>query len=250
MFIPSVRIDRDVFVTDLVKQDYRTAAVFRKYGIEFCCAGRWPLSIVCDNLRLDIEPILDELKAATRPLQFSATPSYQEWDVDFISDYIINVHHRYLRDRMPLIEDLLERFIDEHQKKYPELLQLKEYFHTLVTNIHPHLLHEEEVIFPYARQIAHAFTGSEPYASLLVRTLRKPVEDMMRREQDMVMALLVKMRQLTRNYSPPDSACISHKVSFSMLRELDNDLTQHLYLENVILFPKVLEMEKALLEKS
>lgn len=247
MFIPSVSLDRDAFVTDLVKQDYRTALVFRKYGIEFCCTGRFPLSFVCDNLGLDLEQVLSELHSATRPRQTVASLPFEEWDIDFLTDYILNVHHRYLRDRLPAIAEQLEKFVVEHQRKYPELVELKERFHALNAQMLPHLQQEEDVLFPYVRQIAHAYADDEPYAGLLVRTLRKPVEAIMHQEHDTVMQTLARMRALTNNYTAPDAACISHRVTFSLLKELDNDLTQHLYLENKILFPRAIEMERQLL---
>lgn len=249
MFLPSVRIDRDAFVTDLVRQDYRTAAVFRKYGIEFCCSARFPLSVVCDNMGLNLDEIQDELAKATRPLQMPPAINFHEWDIDFLVDYILNVHHQYLRDRLPFIKEQMSRFVVEHEEKYPGIKELQERFNTLSAHMLPHLQQEEEVLFPYVRQIAHAYTDSEPYAGLLVRTLRKPMEDTMQREHDIVMETLVRIRQLTRNYTPPENACISHRVSFSLLRELDNDLAQHLYLENGILFPRAIAMERELLRR-
>ncbi len=248
MFIPSVRIDRDAFVADLVKQDYRTAAIFRKYGIEFCCSGRFPLSLICENKGLDTELIISELQDATRPLQQHASLNFADWDIDFLTDYILNVHHRYLRERLPFIKEEMERFVEEHRRKYPELIELQDRFEGLRIQMYPHLQQEEEVLFPYVRQIAHAYADNEPYAGLLVRTLRKPVEDMMKQEHDHIMEALVRMRQLSANYTPPESACVSHRLNFSLLRELDNDLAQHFYLENKILFPRAIAMEKELLK--
>jgi regulator of cell morphogenesis and NO signaling len=111
----------------------------------------------------------------------------------------------------------------------------------------PHLQQEEEIIFPYIRQLTHAFQSSESYASLLVRTMRKPIEGLMNHEHKLVGGALHKMRALTGDYTPPVNACTNHKVIFSMLKELDNDLAQHIHLENNILFPRAIEMEKILL---
>jgi regulator of cell morphogenesis and NO signaling len=113
----------------------------------------------------------------------------------------------------------------------------------------PHLLQEEEVIFPYIRQIAHAYESRESYASLLVRTLRKPVEDIMHHEHKLLEKVLYQFRILTNGYTPPEASCTSHRLSFSLLRELDEDLVQHIYLENEILFPKAVLMEKELLQR-
>ena len=58
------------FVTDIVTHDYRTADVFRKYDIDFCCGGKWPLDTVCQNKNLKTEDVIDELeKIVTQFLQ-------------------------------------------------------------------------------------------------------------------------------------------------------------------------------------
>lgn len=249
MFLKPIEIVRDSFVADMVKKDYRTAAVFHRYGIEYCCGGRFPLSVICDNMGIDMEKLMTELEMATRPLKISTRLPFEEWSVDFLTDYILHVHHQYLRDSLPFIEAHLEKFVAGHTRKFPFLTELQELFKKLHTHMLPHLQQEEEVLFPYVRQIAHAYDDSEPYAGLLVRTLRKPVEAVMQQEHDTVMQTLLRMRQLTQSYTVPENACVSHRVAFSLLQELDDDLVQHLYLENQVLFPKAIAMEKELLKR-
>lgn len=105
------------------------------------------------------------------------------------------------------------------------------------------------MIFPYIRQISHAYESKESYASLLVRTLRKPVEDLMHDEHNSIGKTLTQLRELTNNYTAPENACTSHRLAYSLIKELDDDLVQHIYLENDILFPKAISMEKELLER-
>jgi len=248
MFLQQIDILRDSFVADIVRQDYRTASVFRKYDIDFCCGGKWPLGIVCENKGLDFDKLKTELKSAIRTIKLSNTLQFDKWDIDFLTEYIINVHHRYLRESLPQIKDQLEHFAKSHTKQYPYLPELLAQFASLYKEFFPHLEQEEKVLFPYIRQIAHAYHSKESYARLLVRTLRKPVENVMLHEHESVAKILHAIRYLTHNYTPPEKACISHQVTFSLLKELDNDLVQHLYLENQILFPKAIAMEKELLE--
>lgn len=111
----------------------------------------------------------------------------------------------------------------------------------------PHIRHEEEVLFPYLRQVAHAYEKKDSFGGLLVRTLRKPIAKVMKDEHGMITETLTKFRQLTDNYIPPAKACTSHHVILSKLKELDNDLVQHAWLETEILFPRVINMEKELL---
>jgi len=247
MFLQQIDILKDSYVTDIVRQDYRTASVFKKYEIDFCCGGKWPLGIVCETKGLDFDKLKTELKQAIRTIKLSNTLQFDKWDIDFLTEYIINVHHRYLRESLPQIKEQLEQFAKGHIKQYPYLTDLLIQFDQLYKEFFPHLDQEEEVLFPYIRQIAHAYESKESYASLLVRTLRKPVENVMQHEHDSVAKILHQLRRLTNNYTLPEKACISHQVCFSLLRELDNDLVQHLYLENQILFPKAIAMEKELL---
>lgn len=250
MFLKSYPVNGASFVTDIVTQDYRTAEVFRKYGIEYCCGGKWPLEMVCQTKNIDINTLIRELEDATRTVQVPNSLPFNEWDIDFLAEYIVHVHHHYLKNQLPEIKTLLLKFADEHRKKYPYIADLERTFLRLYNEILPHLQQEEEIIFPYIRQIAHAFVSRESYASLLVRTLRKPIEEAMNHEHTSVIRASKKMRELTNDYTAPANACVSHKVVFLKLKELDNDLMQHMHLENNILFPRAIEMEKILLSKT
>ena len=250
MQIGSVKsIDLNSSVSEIVREDYRTADVFRKYDIDFCCGGKWPLRMVCETKNLDYEVIKQELEDSVRTITIHNTLRFDEWDVDFLTDYIVNVHHQYLRKALPEARGYLVNFLDGHLKKFPYLGDLLKIFDRLRREMLPHLDQEETILFPYIRQIAHAYYSKESYAGLLVRTLRKPVENVMRHEHEIVNTILIQMRHITDNYTLPEGACVSHKVTFMKLLEIDNDLVQHMHLENDILFPRSIAMEKELLER-
>ena len=250
MFLKKDNINKDSFVSDIVREDYRTASVFRKYDIDFCCGGKWALGTVCEMKGIDFDPLKEELEDSVKNIHLSNTLQFDNWNVDFLTEYIVNVHHQYLRDALPQIKSHLTHFIADHAEKYPYLNEVMKQFIYLTKDILPHLGQEEEILFPYIRQISHAYESKESYASLLVRTLRKPVEEVMHREHETVSKVLQRLRDLTNNYTPPVEACVSHRVAFSLLKELDDDLSQHMYLENNILFPKAVSMEKELLQRS
>lgn len=250
MFLQNIPVTEESFVSEIVRNDYRTARIFRKYNIDYCCGGKWPLGIVCDNKGLDFSSIKKELTHSVRTIQLSNSTRFDTWSIDFLTDYIINIHHHYLRDNLPGIKEQLDRFSENHTKKYGYLQEVQERINDLCKESFPHLAQEEEILFPYIRQIAHAYDSKEPYARLLVQTLRKPVEAVMHHEHESISKTLNELRQLTNHYQLPANPCVNHGVVFSLLEELDNDLVQHLYLENQILFPKAIAMEKELLGKA
>jgi regulator of cell morphogenesis and NO signaling len=236
-------------ISDIVVNDYRTADVFRKYGINFCCGGKIALDAACRARGLDTYEIITELEIASQKRCVTPSLSYDNWSISFLTEYISNVHHSYLIKAFPEIEDYLGRFVEGHFSKFHYLHELQADFRQLHQELIPHMQQEENIIFPYIRQIENAYLKDEPYAALLVRTLRKPVENMMQHEHVLVSQTLLKFRGFTGNYAVPLNACVNHKVTFMKLRELDSDLVEHMHLENNILFPKSLAMEKELLAR-
>jgi len=238
----SKKINIDWSISEIVKADYRTADVFNKYGIEFCCGGRWPLRTICEAKNLDLNIVTGELEESIRTICLPSSLRFEEWSINFLTEYIINVHHNYLKRELPGIKDYLARFVEGHRDKFSYLPELQKIFTELSNEILPHLQQEETIIFPYIRQISHAYHNKETYAALLVRTLRKPVENVMNHEDESMNKFLQQIRQLTDHYNLPEKACVSHRVVFLKLLDLDNDLVQHLYLENGILFPRAIAM--------
>ncbi len=235
-------------VAEIVANHYRTAQVFRKYGIEYCCGGKWPLEIACMSTGINVEKLISELNLAIRTNRLPGSQPYENWSLEFLTQHITRIHHYYLREIIPDLGRELNRFTESHHQKYPELVVIRSGFGLLEKKILPHLQEEEDVVFPYICQLEHAYESQESYGGLLVKTLRKPVERMMHDDHEMIGERLLQFRQLTNHYTIPEKACTNHKVVFSRLKELDTDLEQHIYMENEILFPRALAMEKKLME--
>ncbi len=247
MFLQLLDINSQTSVSEIVNRDYRTADVFRKYGISYCCGGKWPLQVACDMNGIDMGEIKKELQAATRNLQLPHQVNAADWDTDFLISYIINVHHQYLKLTLPVTRDLLREFAESHSKKFYYLEELESWFNQLANTL-IHVGEEEETgFFPYIRQITHSHRQQEPYGALLVRTLRKPIEKAVSERQKETTEIISSIRQLTSQYQPPDKACVSHKVVFGRLKELDNDLMRHFFLEETVLFPRLRKIEQELL---
>ena len=243
------KIEPFSFVTDIVKHDYRTAEIFRKYDIDFCCGGKWPLEMVCQNKNLNIEEVIKGLQKIVTQSASNAALDFDSWDIDFLVDYIYNIHHQYLKKALIETREQVNKFLDEHRTKFPELAELEFIMNRFMKEIPPHMKQEEEIFFPYIKQIHHAYKHRESYARLLIRTLRKPIEEVMLKEHEATGSSLHRLRKITNNYTTPEKACITHKVTFAKLKELDKDLVQHIHLESNILFPKAIKMEQELLDE-
>ncbi|PZR29934.1 MAG: hypothetical protein DI535_00060 [Citrobacter freundii] len=248
MFLNQLEIGPASKAREIVELDYRTAAIFDEYGIRYCCGLQRPLEEVCQEKGTDLSELLAALHKASRNISISSGTPYDNWSVDFLIDYIINIHHQYLYQHLPLVSTALDEFVREHKNRFPSFVELNALFAELLQTCPAHLKQEEDNIFPYLRQVAHAYqdgdTGS--FAKLLVKTLRKPLGSFIEHEHRILSQSILRFRELTNNYANVPGACTSHKVILGKLKELDSDMVQHFYLENEVLIPKVMVMEKQL----
>jgi regulator of cell morphogenesis and NO signaling len=242
-----MRFTAERTVAEIVQGDYRTADVFKKYGINFCCSGKIALADACTNANIDYNNLIDDLETATKDIRLPSGVQFHQWKLNFLIDYIINIHHAYLRQAIPSLEARLANFVETHSRKQPGLVELHEIFQEFSNLMEIHLHHEEEIIFPYIKQIESAHLRNEPYGNLFVRTLRKPLNNI-GKEDGIIISLLAQLAHHTNNYTFPSTACTNHQVVFHKLRELHDDVGQHQYLENTILFPKAIQIEQQLLQ--
>ncbi len=145
------------------------------------------------------------------------------------------------------LEEALVAFIEENQKKSPEINRVLFLFREMSVLLTTHHRHEEEIIFPYIKQIESTHRRKEIYGNLFVRTLRKPLSNI-EKEHDTIVSILKQIQTLTNNYTCPENACVTQYYIYHKLQEFHNDMLQHTHLEDDILFPKAIKMEKELLQ--
>jgi regulator of cell morphogenesis and NO signaling len=144
-------------ISEIVKRDYRTADVFKKFGVNYCCGGNSTVEEVCNLQNINQNSLSDSLDSATKTLVIPPWLRFDEWSVDFLVDYIINVHHAYLKQMLPSLEVQLLSFVNNHRKKHPFLDDVNNTFNTLSSFLMEHTQDEEEKLFPYIKQIYSAY---------------------------------------------------------------------------------------------
>jgi regulator of cell morphogenesis and NO signaling len=239
--------DFDQTIRTLVKSDYRMADVFKKHQINFCCAGNISLAETCRVKNIDYDIMVSELKGATYDFRISSSTDFNLWKIDFLVDFIINVHHQYLYQVVPDLSGSLKSFSLGHHQKYPEIVQIEELFDKLSKTLLIQSRHEDEVIFPYIKQIDSAHRRKEAYGNLFVRTLRKPLS-IVGRDREQINTLLEELENISGHFTVSGGSCISYTVILQRLKEFSENAKQHQYLEHNILFSRALSIEQTLLQ--
>lgn len=240
-------INENDFVSDIINRNFRTADVFRSYGINISNGYNKSLTQVSENKNIDLEELKEALTNISSPFTISSSLVADNWSIDFLMDFIINVHHAYLYNALPSIKKYINDMENIYGHKLSFRKELLQHLDELTDFIVPRMKEEEDIVFPYIRQIAHAYQNAEPYARLLVRTLRKPIEGMVLHNKEFTNFKFKAIRRLTNNYATTQGACATQHVLFQKLIELENDLYQHLNLENNFLYPRIIAIEKELL---
>ncbi|MGN6491419.1 MAG: DUF542 domain-containing protein [Agriterribacter sp.] len=243
----SIEITPADFVSDIVNRYYNTADVFRKYGIDYCCGAKFSIEDTCFARQINPSEVVFELNKSVNAGQLSLVNT-SDWNTDFQVDFIVNVHHAYLKQALPDIQTLTRDFTNKHRTKFSHLQTLNDLLSELATVTGKWMAIKENTLFPYLKRMAHAYQDKESYAGLMIRTLQKPVNNIIPDGHKRITSILSEIASLTDNHTPPAAACTSHKITFYKLQQLSKSLQQQLYLENVILYPQMLLMEKEILE--
>ncbi len=232
-------------IGELVAKDFRKAQVFKKYGIDFCCGGKKSISQVCEEKGLDPEVVERELNALPEA-KAVAQNDFDSWDLSFLADYIVNIHHKYVRENIPALYEYTSKIARVHGANHPELLQVAKHFTNVANELESHMPKEERVLFPFIKQLNEAKQKGEKLERPAFGSIQNPI-NMMEMEHEAAGGELEAIRALTNDFTLPEDACATYQVAFAKLQEFEEDLHRHIHLENNILFPKALELEKEVL---
>jgi len=130
-----------------------------------------------------------------------------------------------------------------HGQSHPELAEIRTTFAGLAQELTTHMMKEEMVLFPYIVRMEEAVIQHEPVLPPPFGSVQNPIS-MMEHEHQSAGNALGAMREASGGYTPPTDACISYQTLYKTLSEFEADLHQHIHLENNILFPRAIAMEK------
>lgn len=236
--------EQDETLGELAAKDLRKAQVFKKYGLDFCCGGKKTVKEACKEKGLDVTKVEAELQQADKMPSSRPLP-YNEWGLDFLADYIVNTHHSYVKKHLPDIKGYADKVARVHGNRHPELLPINQLVNEVYTELMNHMVKEERILFPYIKELVAAKNNGQLLSGSHFGTVQNPI-NMMEMEHEIVAKNLETIRELSHNYALPEDACASYSLLYRMLDEFEDDLHLHVHLENNILFPKALEIEKQL----
>ncbi|HVE60053.1 MAG TPA: iron-sulfur cluster repair di-iron protein [Pyrinomonadaceae bacterium] len=219
-----------------------TTRVFEDHKIDFCCGGNRLFLEACKTAGADAESVLKEISVYLE----SPVETELDWvktaDLSKLIGYIVEKHHVYTRDEIKNLMPLMVKVAGKHGEHHTELYELERLFGVLCSDLAPHLLKEEQVLFPYIKELENFKIKNGKVPVSCFGTVKNPV-GMMLREHDTAGEILRSMREVSHDYRVPEGACPSYAALLTRLEAFEKDLHQHIHLENNVLFPKAVELE-------
>ncbi|MFV0389243.1 MAG: iron-sulfur cluster repair di-iron protein [Pyrinomonadaceae bacterium] len=230
-------------VSEIALKFPQTTRLFEKFNIDYCCGGNRPLREACETAGLKPEVIVNEItKQIENRDEMDSTIYPEHLPVANLVDHIIAKHHIFTIDEIQRLTPLMDKVCKRHGTEHPELYEISRVFDLLASELTLHLRKEENVLFPYIKVLAAVEGSNIPVAVPHFKTVQNPVR-MMMNEHDTAGVQLKEIRELSDNFTLPSGACASYTALYNGLEELENDLHQHIHLENNVLFPKAIEIE-------
>jgi regulator of cell morphogenesis and NO signaling len=225
---------QNLSVGEIVANDFRTSSVFKKAGIDFCCGGKQSFNDACLENKIDATELENEiLKITEEPV--NEFMNFKNWDPVFLSDYIMNTHHKFVLKNLPELIFYTQKIASVHGDHHPELWEIAGLFEKINAELLQHLKNEEEVLFPAIKEVVN--TNSETAKKTIVSEIAR-----MEGEHEFAGGAMDEINRIAQGYKVPEDGCNTYRVAFKLLEQFEDDLHTHVHLENNILFPKALEL--------
>jgi len=235
-------------VRDMATENPASIRVFESFGIDYCCRGRQSLDEACAAEGVPVEKILTELTAASQAAPLERVESWLDATLTALTAHIVDTHHAFVKQETPRLQALLEKTIGAHGAGHPELALIKDSFNAMADELSSHMFKEERILFPYLERLEQAAQEGGPAIRPPFGTVANPIR-MMMAEHDQAGELLKRIRIASQDFAVPDTACPTFAALYRGLEEFERDLHLHVHLENNILFPRAVELERTMEER-
>lgn len=212
-------------LAQIVRDHPAAARVFHRHHLDFCCGGRSSLQDACAEQHLDLNVVMSELDASIGSDAYASIHP-DMWSTEFLTAFILQNHHAFVRQELPQTIEQMTNVVRKHGSSFIDATAILELLQELYLSLTQHMMAEEADLLSYVA------------ASTPADQRRQLINEHMNDHEDLGRKLQ-RLRAITSDFTPPAGACTTHRAAYDGMQRFYADTMQHVFLENVILFPRL-----------
>lgn len=229
----------------LVNENFVYAKVLDYFGVQYYKSKNKTLQQVCQEHKINLTQLLEVIERAQHRATIEAS-ELKRFPARLIIGYLKHAHELFIKDRLPFI---LRQIDTLHAPLDQELVNdLKMIMPMFVDDFIHHIYEEEDRLFSYIHDLECFVIGKTTSSKVLVNIDSFSIQEFALHHGDSDDEMK-GIRGITNEYKTDDIDNIQLKVIFKELQAFDQELTKHAHIENNVLFPKALMLEKQAKEK-
>jgi regulator of cell morphogenesis and NO signaling len=240
-------IRSDSTVAEIAATYPAAPTLFEVAGIDYCESTR-TLRDACAAASMHLGDVIEFLERGAAPPASGRPSIASDARLSDVTKEVTNFYHRRARISLASIIVTARALTSAHTEKFPALWDIRRKIEELAHELIPHMLREERYLFPYIDSMDLGKADTETVIPMF-GTVEYPLQQIRHDHSHDEQALSV-LRALTQNFVSPEGACARHRELYSALAQFTSDLEDHIHLENNMLFPRAVAMEKQLAAKA
>lgn len=231
--------DKNTKMTDLVHSNYLLLPVLNRFGIRLGFQDK-TIADICADKEIDLNFFLAIINAFHNH-EYFPEDELQSFSSNLIVDYLRKSHIDFTRSSLPKIEASLTKLVEN--SKSSDLKVIQSFYIKYKNELLEHIKDEEENAFPYVLELQKAYDlKTSPLPNSVVNYSIHSFE----KEHTNVDEKLFDLKNIIIKYLEPNYKDKDCNEFLFELFQFERDLTDHARIEDKILVPKVMEIEKEL----
>ncbi len=177
--------------------------------------------------------VFDDLKSFSKS-------EFDRFRLEVVIDYIRRTHEYYLNRKMLEIEQSIHLLIRSYPVAHPLLVILGDFYEDYQRHLSQHIEIEEKQLLPYILHLEKVDDGKASFQAYPTSySLKAFLSQHHDTEKD-----LTEVREAIVSYSPPATNETLYRILLSQLQVFEKDLATHAIIEDEVLLPRAMELER------
>jgi regulator of cell morphogenesis and NO signaling len=177
---------------------------------------------------------------------------HRNWSKESLMELLeyIEQHHCEIKEKLLKLQTLIKQAAELQKDKYSSTFaSLQKFYPVFKTEMENHFAKEEHILIPYIRQMDEFNRNPGTKLELQHNSIKNPISELEYDHDRAENVMFDELRTITSNYQLPQNASDAFKALYDCLKDIETNISEHINLENKMLFPWAIKLELQLIDK-